>query len=322
MRSVLFSTGSWPLWVYPIVVVIIFLVATLWRRMERAMGPKEPPPTATGLLGTALGILGVAALLHFLVNHFAPIQIHSYGVMLIVAVVVGLWWLGLSLRSYGITAVQPLDFALFILIGGIVGARVLFVILNWEQYTGAPLTIFSVWEGGLSYHGGVTGAVASAYLFSRLRGIDFRLLADLGAPATALGYSLARIGCFLNGCCYGDACSPNWPLGMVFPPNTDAGTPQVPIHPTQLYASFASILIFYVLCKVQPHIKARGNLFLLYLVLYSVYRFVNEFFRRGVSAKVFEPLAPLTEAQVASIVIGTVALVWILIRRSHVRTDE
>ncbi len=320
MRSVLCAMGPWPLWAYPIIVVVISLPLALWRRVEQAMSEQERQ-RRTSLLGTALAVLGIAAGLHILVNHFAPIQIHSYGVMLIVAVVAGVWWMTVSARAYGISDTQWIDFALFMLIGGIIGARVLFVILNWEQYAGAPLAVFSVWEGGLSYLGGIAGALVSAYLFSRQRGIDFKLLADVGAPATALGYSLARIGCFLNGCCYGHACSPDWPLGMVFPPGTDAGTPQVPIHPTQLYASFASILIFYVLVKVQPYIKVRGNLFLFYLLLYSVYRFLVEFLRRGASAQVFALMAPLTEAQTASIIIGATALVWILVSRSRTEAN-
>ncbi len=109
---------------------------------------------------------------------------------------------------------------------------------------------------------------------------------------------------------------------MIFPPESEAGQGQVPIHPTQLYASFASIIIFYILVKIQSRIKARGNLFLVYLVLYSVYRFIVEFYRRGATAKVFAPLAPLTEAQTASIVIGGLALVWMLLRESRTETDK
>jgi len=294
----------------------------LLRWLERRTDEQAAPDSTHPLLTVGI-ILAAAAALHWLVNHFAPVQIHSYGTMLIVALAAGIWWLSISGRPHGIPGIQWLDFALLILIGAVIGARVVFVILNWDQYAAAPVTIFSVWEGGLSFHGGLGGAIIAGYLFSRVRGMEFNLVADLATPATALGYSLTRIGCFLNGCCYGRACSSHWPLGMVFPPGTAAGQAQVPIHPTQLYASFASIIIFYILVRVQPHIKARGNLFLFYLVLYSIYRFMVEFYRRGASAKVFESLAPLTEAQTASIVIGVVALVWMLVRRaSALKEDE
>lgn len=318
MRSVLFTVGPWPLWVYPVIVIVISLVLALWRRIEVRIRGEATSLSPTGLPTTAAAVLVVAALLYLLVNRLGPVYVHGYGVMLIVALTAGISWLAVTSRAHGIPAGVWIDFALFILIGGVLGARLLFIALNWDQYASAPLQILQVWQGGLAYHGGVVGGLASAYLFSRVYGIDFTLLADLGAPATALGYSLARIGCFLNGCCYGRAASPGWPLGMVFPPGSDAGEyAQAPVHPTQLYASFASIVIFYILCKAWPHVKARGNLFLLYLVLYSIYRFLIEFLRRGATAKVFAPVAPLTEAQVASIAIGTVALIWMLIRRKR-----
>ncbi len=322
MHPVLLTIDPWPLWTYPIIVGIIGLAVVIWRLVERRMGEQIPPPTAASLLTTAFAVLAVSAFLHWLTNQLAPVQIHSYGAMLILAFAAGIGWLMVTARTYDIAPVQWIDFALFVLLGGLIGARILYVILNWEQYAGTPLNIFAVWEGGLTYFGGIAGALLGAYLFSRLREIDFKLLADLAAPATALGYSLARIGCFLNGCCYGHAGSPNWPLGMIFPPDSEAGQGQVPIHPTQLYASFASIIIFYILVKIQPHIKARGNLLLVYLVLYSVYRFIVEFYRRGATAKVFTLLAPLTEAQTASIVIGALAMVWFLARRARAQADN
>jgi phosphatidylglycerol:prolipoprotein diacylglycerol transferase len=190
--------------------------------------------------------------------------------------------------------------------------------MHWQDFAGKALTVLYLWQGGLAFHGGIAGGIIGGYLFARIRKLSFPLLADICAPALALGYAITRVGCFLNGCCYGHECDLPW--AVTFPANTDAGG--VARHPTQLYAVLANLIIFAVLARLYPRVSVRGNLFLLYLVLYSVYRFIVEFFRRGATANVFAPLAPLTEAQTASIIIGLGALVWLLLRARGLRTGH
>jgi len=319
MHQVLVETGPWPWWAYPIIVFILALIVALVQWLESRRAGSQPL-TATNWALSSLFVLAGAAIVILVVNKLAPIYVHSYGVMLLIALAAGTWWLNRTGRDYGFNLEDWIDFALVILLSGVVGARLLYVLLHLPEYGSAPATILYVWQGGLSFHGGVTGGVISAYVFARTRKISFPLIADLSAPALALGYAFARIGCFLNGCCYGTECHLPW--AVVFPPTTEAGAGGIPRHPTQLYAVAANAVIFAVLAKLAPRVRVRGNLFLLYLVLYSIYRFTVEFFRRGASAVVFAPLAPLTQAQTASIIIGLGALIWMLMRRRKIEAEE
>ncbi len=318
MHPILVETGPWSWGAYPVIVLILALIVGLVQWLESRRAGSQSL-TATNWALTTLFVLAGAAAMILVVNKLAPIYVHSYGVMLLIALAAGTWWLTRTGRNYGFNLEDWIDFALIILLSGVVGARLLYVLLHLPDYASAPITILYVWQGGLAFHGGVAGAIIAGYIFACVRRISFPLLADLSAPALALGYAIARIGCFLNGCCYGHRCDLPW--GVTFPPGTEAGAGGFPRHPTQLYACAASFIIFLVLARLQPRIKVRGNLFLLYLVLYSVYRFIVEFFRRGATANVFAPLAPLTEAQTASIVIGIGALITIFVRR-HRREPE
>ncbi len=316
MHPVLVETGPWPWWAYPIIVLILALVAGLVQWLESRRADSQPL-TATNWTLLALFVLAGAALVIFAVNRLAPIYVHSYGVMLLIGLAAGTWWLNRTGRAHGFILEDWIDFALVILLSGVVGARLLYVLLHLSEYGSAPVTILYVWEGGLTYHGGVAGAIIAGYVFAGARKISFPLIADLSAPAVALGYAFARIGCFLNGCCYGHESHLPWAIN--FPSGTEVGG--LPRHPTQLYASVASFIIFLILARLQPRIKVRGNLFLGYLLLYSIYRFIVEFFRRGATANVFGPLAPLTEAQTASIVVGLGALIWILVRSRRIEPE-
>jgi len=318
VHPVLVETGPWSWWAYPIIVLFLALVAGLVQWIESRRADSQPL-TATNWTLLALFVLAGAALVIFAVNKLAPIYVHSYGVMLLIGLAAGVWWLTRSGRAHGFILEDWIDFALIILLSGVVGARLLYVLLHLPEYGSAPITILFVWQGGLAYHGGVAGAIIAGYTFARARKISFPLIADLSAPAVALGYAFARIGCFLNGCCYGNECHLPW--AVTFPSGTEAGAGGFPRHPTQLYACAASFIIFLILTKLQSHIKVRGNLFLSYLFLYSIYRFIVEFFRRGATASVFVPLAPLTEAQTASIVIGLGALIWMLLRSRRIESE-
>jgi len=319
VHQVLIETGPWPWWAYPIIVIILVLIVGLvqWLGSRRA---GAQPLTAINWALSALFVLAGAALIIFAVNRLAPIYVHSWGVMLLVGLAAGTWWIDRTGRAYGFNLEDWIDFALIMLLTGVVGARLLYVLLHLPEYASAPMSILYVWQGGLAFHGGVVGGLIGACLFARTRTVSFPLLADLGAAPLALGTAFTRIGCFLNGCCYGTVCHLPW--AVVFPATTEAGVGGIPRHPTQLYAVAANAVIFALLVKLAPRVRVRGNLFLLYLVLYSIYRFIVEFFRRGASAVVFGPLAPLTQAQTASIIIGVVALVWMLLRRHKIEAEE
>ncbi len=315
MRPILVSLGPWQPYIYPILVVVIALFVVAWRQLERRLGDEVPKLTAGRAVLTGLGVLAAAAGVYVLVNKLAPVEIKAYGTMLVLAFAAGIWWMSRTAPSEEMSVPDIFDVALFILLGSIIGARVVFVALNWSaDYATSPTSALSVWEGGLAFHGGIGGALLGGWLYCLWRKQKFWRLADLVTPSIPLGYAITRIGCFLNGCCYGVPTDLPW--GVVFPDANIGGIP-TPRHPTQLYAIAANLVIFAIIAKLSQRTRPTGHLFLIYLLFYSIYRFFIEFLRRGATAVAFEPLAPLTQAQVASIAIAVVSTIVLLVCRGR-----
>ncbi len=205
--------------------------------------------------------------------------LHTYGLMW----AVGIWlavWRGLKAAPrYGINTDDVFDLAFAMVMAGILGGRLLYVLTNWSQYAGDWWGILRLWEGGMSYFGGfVAGALAGLWMVRR-RQLNAWQVADLSAPSLALAYAIARIGCFAAGCCYGRPTTLPW--GVQFP-GLDA-----PVHPTQLYSTIINLAIFVVLTRVDGRRRFVGQVFALFLILHGVYRALIEFLRVGATS---EPL--------------------------------
>jgi len=228
------------------------------------------------------------------------IPIRAYGLMLVIGFLLGIGRAARVAKSRGIRPERMWDLGLVALISGVVGARLVYVLLDLpnESFRG----FFEVWNGGLSFHGGVAFAVLFGWLFVRHVGIPFRVAADLSAPSAALGYAITRIGCFLNGCCYGAPTSLPWAVRF-----NDHGCLTPPSHPTQIYAAAANLLIFWVLTRIEKMNRAPGLVFACYLGLYSVYRFLIEFLRKGYTAEPW--LLGFTHAQWLSVVVAATCAV-------------
>ncbi len=238
-----------------------------------------------------------------------PVEVHSYGTLLMVGFVAAILLARREARRVGLSRDLPLDLGVWVLVGGVVFARGLHVSLNWGYYAAQPASVLYVWrEPGLSFYGGLAGGVLAGLVFARRQRVPFRTLADMAAPAVALGYGIARFGCLLNGCCYG--VPTNLPWGIRFPLFPDSMITTDPSHPTQIYAALGSFLILGILLRARTRLAAPGQLFLLYLMLYSVLRSAVEVLRKGVTAE--ELVGGLTQAQVASALIFAGALVGFL----------
>ncbi len=201
--------------------------------------------------------------------------------------------------KYNIEASNVSDLSLIVLLSGIVGARIVFIALNIR--TESFREFFAVWNGGLSFHGALIFGVLAALVYTKIKRLSFLQCADLISPSVAIGYAFARIGCFMNGCCYGAPTSLPWAMRF-----NENGVFTPPSHPTQLYSALASILIFFILTRIEklsaePKTQKTnaGLVFISYLWLYSLYRFLIEFLRKGYSAKVW--LGGITQAQWVSL---------------------
>ncbi|MGC9317284.1 MAG: prolipoprotein diacylglyceryl transferase [Armatimonadota bacterium] len=313
MYPVLLEIGPLPDWAAAAIALALALVGGLLEMIEqRRLGMTLRPLRIAGI--AALGaVVGLTA--WWLLSRWGPIQVRAWGTMLMLGFIAGMLWLMHDTRGDDqLTTDVIIDLTLVILVGAIIGARALSVALEWETYTHGSRAPWEVWSGGLSFHGGLLGGIVAAALFLWRRRLRLWRVFDLLAPSIALGYALTRVGCLLNGCCHGAPTTVAWGVRL---PAVDGG--QVARHPTQLYAAAASLIIFALLLVLRRHLHRDGHLLLSYFVLYSVARFIIEHFRRGASAEVFAPLAPLTVAQVASIAIILVAGGWLLWDHLHTR---
>jgi phosphatidylglycerol:prolipoprotein diacylglycerol transferase len=246
--------------------------------------------------------------------HIGPIPVYSFGLMVTLGFAAGLWLSYRLAKSSGLPAEALVDAAAWILIASILGARLLFVALNWHDFNGRWGEIFKTWQGGMSFHGGLAGGVLAGALFAWRRRLPFWAMADAVAPGLALGYAIGRIGCLLNGCCYGGPTQLPW--GMVFR-DAEHGVLTPPSHPVQLYATILNLAICGLLVYIYRRKVATGQVLLSYLALYSLYRFAVEALRKGYTAQ--ELAFGLTQAQVASLVVIALsgAALCVLLRRAR-----
>ena len=205
-----------------------------------------------------------------------PFQIRWYGVMYILAFMASYFLVRYQIRKkrLDIDATKVNDLFLFLIIGLIIGARLGYIVFyNLPFYFSNPLKIFALWEGGMSFHGGLIGVIFLGLIYVRKYRANFWEFADLIIVTAPIGIGLGRLGNFINAELYGRATDLPW--GMIFPSGGD-----LPRHPSQLYEFFLEgILLFTILWWIKDRPFKKGTLFCLFLFLYSVFRFFVEFFR-------------------------------------------
>jgi phosphatidylglycerol:prolipoprotein diacylglycerol transferase len=249
--------------------------------------------------------------------------------MLALAFVVGIWFAIQQARREKIPTNTILDLSLVALITGIIGARILFVLLNLDYYSRHPLESIMFWQGGLVYYGGIILGVLCAILFLKIRRLNIWKITDICAPSLAIGQAVGRIGCFLNGCCFGRPVS--W--GIKFPPGSMTSYEQfsqgliksvneysLPVHPTQLYSSFNALIIFLILIMVRRKEGFKGKLFWLYLLLYAITRFGIEFLRGDDRGPVFFNFFSISQLIGVGVFILALLMIFLL-KRKEMRTE-
>jgi phosphatidylglycerol:prolipoprotein diacylglycerol transferase len=240
----------------------------------------------------------------FYLGHF---PIYSYGLTLAMAFLVGIAWTRREARRQGLNPDVIFDLAIYLIIAAVVGGRLGYVLLEWAYYAQYPLAILQIWNGGMSFYGGLFFGLVAGMIFTKKHHLPLGQMADLIAPPLALGYAIVRIGCFLNGCCYGHLTNLPWAL--------DFGDGLR--HPTQLYASLINLAIFVILICQRHRKPFAGYLMWLYLGLYGVYRFCIEFFRESEHV-----ISWLTPGQLVSLFLGFLAFSVICRKLLHRRWGQ
>jgi phosphatidylglycerol:prolipoprotein diacylglycerol transferase len=249
--------------------------------------------------------------MHPVLLRLGPIEIRYYGLMYVIGIIVGIILVRREVERRGLdlTKDDVFSYAFWVVIGGILGARLYYVVFMWKEfYASNPKEIFAIWHGGLAIHGGILGGALFAFLYSRVKKVHFFDLLDLTAPVLALAQAFGRFGNFMNGDAHGYPT--NLPWGVVFPKGSIAGDefPGTPLHPVMLYELAGNLASFFILWKLRKGDHKRGFLFALYLVNYGVIRFLVSFLRADSLM-----LGRLRGAQVLSVifVVGAGTLIFI-----------
>jgi phosphatidylglycerol:prolipoprotein diacylglycerol transferase len=208
-----------------------------------------------------------------------PLTFHSYGVMIAISFAIGTLLAVRRAEARGVPGEKMTDLALVVLVSSLVGSRILYVIPHWSDFASDPIEVVRIWEGGLTLYGGVILAVLASYVFVRRERLPWARVADSVAVPLALGLGIARIGCFLNGCCHGRPST--GPLGLVFPKGSVAGDafPGAPVLATQLLESAFGFALVGVLWGVERTKPRDGVLILVVLIGYGTFRFLLDFAR-------------------------------------------
>ena len=240
------------------------------------------------------------------------ITIHWYGLLVALGFWLGLWNASRRGLRAGFHPECVWDAGVWIVLGTVVGARALYVMTFWRaNFAGQPLKeIFMIQHGGLVFYGGLIGASLATVGYLLAKHIPLWKFGDALAPSIALGYAVGRLGCLMNGCCYGRPT--NLPWAIHFP--ADHETQGVGVHPTQVYDSLLSLGLFGLLAWWFPRRKFDGQIFALYLVGYAVLRSVVELFR-GDYPSYWGGWATQAHLISAGILAVGLGLLWLLPRR-------
>lgn len=267
-----------------------------------------------------------------------PVTIHTYGVLLVAAFLVAIWVARRLSSREGIDPDHVVDLGVYVILGGLVGAKILLLIVDRGFYSrqftnileegggtlGNALSPYvgrfgeilgtlarmglSLLQAGGVFYGGMIAGVLVGVWYMRRHGLPVWTVADVVAPAIAIGHAFGRMGCFSAGCCYGIPTDLPW--GVTFT-NTYSGTLvgvplNIPIHPTQLYSALGNLAIFAMLLWAHRRKSYDGQVFWLYVLSYGVFRFVLEFWRGDPRGGILG--GALSTSQFVAIVMVTVAL--------------
>ncbi|MEH7097473.1 prolipoprotein diacylglyceryl transferase [Neobacillus vireti] len=242
-----------------------------------------------------------------------PISVHWYGIIIGLGALLGLYLATQECKKRGISPDILVDLVLFALPIAIISARIYYVLFEWSYYKNHLIQIPAIWNGGIAIHGGLIGAILTAIIFTRKRKISFWKLADITAPSILLGQAIGRWGNFMNQEAHGGPVSRAFLESLHLPTFiiNQMNINGTYYHPTFLYESLWSLVGVVLLISLRKINLRRGELFLTYLIWYSIGRFIIE----GMRTDSLMLTSHLRIAQVISIVIILVSISLNLFRR-------
>ena len=245
------------------------------------------------------------------IPHFGTITVYTYGVLLAAAYLLGLQLALKRAKTRHLDSTRVMDLGIYIIISALIGAKLLLLVTDFQTFRSNPAELLNLVREGGVFYGGLIVAVTVALLYIKRVGLPLWTTCDVFAPGIALGHVVGRFGCFFAGCCFGKPTNVPWAITFTDPfAAANVGTPlNQPLHPTQLYEAGAELLILIFLLTTEKRgRKFAGRTFWLYMLLYSVSRFVIEFYRGDERGSV----GPMSTSQFVSVILAPLALGMLL----------
>lgn len=239
-----------------------------------------------------------------------PIPINTLGMTVAIAALVGTLMISRAAKKEGLNHEHMFDLAIYSALGGVVGARLWYVIFSWKDFVDNPLEIFMVWMGGLAIQGGILGGIIVGVWWAKRKNLPVWQATDIAAPALILGMAIGRFGDFLTGDAYGIPSSSIFAVS--YPPGTFVYNVygSEPVLPMPLFEAIADLVIMGILLWWKNKKPFQGFSFLLMLALYSIARFTMEFWRGDSLRTIFD----LKVAQLTALATVLIA-VWLMFMR-------
>jgi phosphatidylglycerol:prolipoprotein diacylglycerol transferase len=331
---------GWPINSYGFSIMVGFLLAAwIGVRRGKPLGLKSDFVLDVGIIGMIFGIIGakINYLLQYghefktspnMISLWGDLGMNPLGALLFGPIPLAFWWWRTHRTGQKLPLVSWQNGVLLALtlVFSVLGARYAFLHeqSGWWPFAKRPSMVdwklFRNWQSGFVFYGGLIAGGAASLLYIKMRGLSIALISDLCAPLVMLGLAFGRVGCFLNGCCYGKAGTGfpciSFPAGS--PAANDQGRsfqPSNPVHPTQLYEAAAAVGLFFIVSWIyKKKRKAQGEVFLIMLMLYGVWRFIVEFVRGDERPRW---IGELSYSQVVSLAVFAVAGVWLFLLRNR-----
>ena len=249
-----------------------------------------------------------------------PVTIHTYGLLLALAFITGIWLTSRKAQQEGLDPDKIWNMGFIVIVSALVGAKILLFLSDFSYYSQNPreiLSLYTLRSFGV-YYGGLLLSLGAATWYLRKSGLPAWKVSDLAAPGIALGQSIGRLGCLSAGCCFGKPTRMPW--GLTFTSKyayDNVGVPlNIPLHPTQIYESIATFALFlYLMWRLRKR-HFTGQIILEYLTIYSVLRFIIEFYRDDDRGFVVHDLLSTSQFIGILTVLGSLALFVYLRRRT------
>ncbi len=245
-----------------------------------------------------------------------PLTLHTYGIFVATGLVVGVLVTIRIGRSQRMMPQNILDISFITIFSGIIGSRLVYILMNLSYYISNPLDMLKLWQGGLVFSGGLLAGILMLLWYTRRKDYSLLMLGDIFSPGVAIGQGIGRIGCFMAGCCYGRPTTVPW--GVVFTDPRSLATLNIPLHPTQLYSSLSGFIIFIVLMILNTKKTFEGQMLLWFLILHSTSRLLIEKFRGDDRGLIPGIDWSVTQLSTVFILIGAV-ITLLIIKARHAR---